>query len=117
MIQDFTGATVSTLPYTGIATKAPSHQIKGNYQRVSLFLSPSLGMIEVKAHSPTLRQRQRRLTFVLLCVWLSGRFGPAFFARTLYFELAGWPVHFWMAAHGSIFAFNIIVVAYAWSMN
>jgi putative solute:sodium symporter small subunit len=74
-------------------------------------------MFEVQAHSPALRQRKRRLTFVLLCVWLSVSFGPAFFARTLSFEVAGWPVHFWMAAQGSILVFIIIVVVYAWLMN
>lgn len=74
-------------------------------------------MTEVQAHSPALLRRKKRLTAVLLCIWLTVSFGPAFFARTLSFEIAGWPVHFWMAAQGAILVFIVIVVVYAFLMN
>lgn len=83
----------------------------------NLFLSLSLGMLHDQAHSPALRQRKRRLTFALLSAWLSVSFGPTFFARSLSIEVAGWPVHFWIAAQGSILVFITIVVVYAWLMN
>lgn len=74
-------------------------------------------MPEVQVHSPALRRRKRRLTAVLLCVWLVVSFGPAFFARTLSFEMGGWPLHFWMAAQGAVLVFIGIVVVYAFLMN
>ena len=74
-------------------------------------------MSEIQAHSSALQRRKRRLTAVLLCIWLAMSFGPAFFARTLSFEIAGWPVHFWMAAQGAVLVFIGIVVVYAFLMN
>lgn len=74
-------------------------------------------MVEIHAPSPALKKRQRRLTAVLLLVWAATSFGPGFFARSLSFELWGWPFYFWMAAQGSILIFLFIVVLYAWLMN
>ncbi len=74
-------------------------------------------MSKVLPISPALQKRQRRLTLVLLLVWVVTSFGPAFFARQLSFEVWGWPFHFWMAAQGSILIFLAIVVVYAWLMN
>lgn len=74
-------------------------------------------MSKVLPISPALQKRQRRLTIVLLLVWVATSFGPAFFARQLSFEVWGWPFHFWMAAQGSILIFLAIVVVYAWLMN
>ena len=82
-----------------------------------VFLLISLRMHEIQAISPALRRRKKRLTFLLLCVWLAVSFGPTFFARTLSFEIGGWPVHFWMAAQGAILVFIGIVVIYAFLMN
>lgn len=67
--------------------------------------------------SPRIKKRQRWLTGLLLGVWLLTSFGPSFFARELSFQLWGWPIHFWMAAQGSILLFMFIVVLYAWLMN
>lgn len=74
-------------------------------------------MVEVSTPSPRLKKRQRRLTLVLLAVWAVTSFGPSFFARSLSFEVFGWPFHFWMAAQGAILIFIAIVVVYAWLMN
>lgn len=74
-------------------------------------------MHEIHTPSPALRQRKRRLTAVLFSIWLLVSFGPTFFARTLSFEIAGWPVHFWMAAQGAVLVFIGIVVVYAFLMN
>ena len=67
--------------------------------------------------SPALKKRQRRLTAALLLVWATASFGPGFFARSLSFEVLGWPFHFWMAAQGSILVFLAVVVIYARLMN
>jgi len=67
--------------------------------------------------SPALKKRQRRLTLTLLLVWALASFGPGFFARSLSFDVLGWPFHFWMAAQGSILIFMVVVVIYAWLMN
>ncbi len=82
-----------------------------------VFLLISLRMHEIQAISPALRRRKKRLTALLLCIWLAVSFGPTFFARTLSFEIGGWPVHFWMAAQGAILVFIGIVVIYAFFMN
>jgi putative solute:sodium symporter small subunit len=74
-------------------------------------------MHEIQAISPALQRRKKRLTVLLLCIWLAVSFGPTFFARTLSFEIGGWPVHFWMAAQGAILVFIGIVVVYAFLMN
>ena len=74
-------------------------------------------MAEISTSSPRLKKRQRRLTAVLLLVWAVTSFGPTFFARSLSFEVWGWPFHFWMAAQGAILIFMAIVVVYAWLMN
>ena len=74
-------------------------------------------MHEIHTPSPALRQRKRRLTTVLFCIWLLMSFGPAFFAQNLSFEMAGWPVHFWMAAQGAVLVFMGIAVVYAFLMN
>ncbi len=74
-------------------------------------------MLEVQPHSSTLAQRKRRLTALLLVIWLIVSFGPAFMARELSFEVLGWPLHFWLVAQGSVLAFMAVVAVYAWLMN
>ncbi len=61
--------------------------------------------------------KKRILTSVLLLAWLLISFGPSFFARDLSVMVGGWPMHFWMAAQGSILLFICIVVVYAWLMS
>lgn len=74
-------------------------------------------MSEMHVPSTALKKRQRRLKLSLLALWLVVSFGPTYWARTLSFEVWGWPFHFWMAAQGSILVFLTIVVVYAWLMN
>ena len=76
-----------------------------------------LGMADDPTPSPRLKKRQLRLTVVLFLVWAVASFGPGFLARSLSFEVLGWPFHFWMAAQGSILIFLAIVVIYARLMN
>ena len=49
----------------------------------------------------------------LLAVWASVSFGACFFARDLQFLVAGWPLHYWLAAQGALLAFVAVVVVYA----
>ena len=58
-----------------------------------------------------------RMRAALLVVWALASFGVAFFARDLDQVLAGWPLIFWLAAHGAVLVFLGIVVLYAWWMN
>ncbi len=60
----------------------------------------------------------RRLRLALLLLWLAASFGAAFFARGLQaFTIAGWPLHFWWGALGSLMAAFLIVAFYALAME
>lgn len=60
----------------------------------------------------------RRLRLGLVLLWLAASFGAAFFARELQaFTFAGWPLHFWWGAQGSLMASFLIVAGYAWAME
>ena len=74
-------------------------------------------MTKTTTHSLSLDKRKRRLTWLMLLLWALTSFGPAFFARSLSFEVWGWPFHFWMAAQGSFLIFLAMVVLFAWLMN
>jgi putative solute:sodium symporter small subunit len=67
--------------------------------------------------SPRLRFRKRVLTTVLLVVWGCVNFVLPFFARDLSFTVAGWRLHFWLSAQGSLLVFLAIVTLYAWLVN
>ena len=53
----------------------------------------------------------------LLALWAGVSFGCVYFARSLDFEVLGWPFGYWFAAQGALLAFVAIVVAYAWAMK
>ena len=70
--------------------------------------------------SPANENHDRRalaLKAVLLVVMVLVSFGVCFFARDLSFTVAGWPLHFWIAAQGGVLVFIAIVAFYAWFMN
>jgi putative solute:sodium symporter small subunit len=63
-------------------------------------------------------QRTRRMTSILLVLWLVTGFGTVFFARELArFELFGWPLSFYMAAQGASLVSLAIIGFYAWRMR
>ena len=63
-------------------------------------------------------ERTRRLTAVLLSLWLATGFGTVFFARELSrFTLFGWPLSFYMAAQGASLVSLAIIAWYAWRMR
>ena len=63
-------------------------------------------------------ERTRRLTAVLLSLWLATGFGTVFFARELsQFTLFGWPLSFYMAAQGASLVSLAIIAWYAWRMR
>jgi len=63
-------------------------------------------------------ERTRRLTAVLLGVWLATGFGTVFFARDLdHLSVFGWPLSFYMAAQGASLIYLAIIGAYAWRMR
>ena len=60
----------------------------------------------------------RRLTAVLMILWLCTGFGTVFFARELArFTVFGWPLSFYMAAQGASLVSLAIIAVYAWRMR
>lgn len=59
----------------------------------------------------------RRITSILLIVWLIPTFGISFFANELTFDFFGWPFSFWMASQGSLLIYLAIVWIYALVVN
>jgi putative solute:sodium symporter small subunit len=53
------------------------------------------------------------VTAVLLALWASVTFIPAYFADRWTFPFLGWPFSFWMGAYGAPLAYLVIIVAYA----
>jgi len=63
-------------------------------------------------------ERTRRMSLLLLAVWLTTGFGTVFFARELArFEVFGWPLSFYMAAQGASLVSVTIIAIYAWRMR
>ena len=62
--------------------------------------------------------RTRRLTALLLALWLATGFCTVFFARDLaYLSVFGWPLSFYLAAQGASLIYLAIIGAYAWRMR
>ncbi len=60
----------------------------------------------------------RRLTAVLMTLWLCTGFGTVFFARELaHFTVFGWPLSFYMAAQGASLVSLAVIAFYAWRMR
>jgi putative solute:sodium symporter small subunit len=63
-------------------------------------------------------RRTRRLTFVLMALWLATGFCTVYFARELArVTLFGWPLSFYMAAQGASLVCLAIIGVYAWRMR
>ena len=63
-------------------------------------------------------RRTRRMTAVLLALWLVAGFGTVFFARELArVSLFGWPLSFYMAAQGASLLSLATIGLYAWRMR
>ena len=62
--------------------------------------------------------KTRRLTAILLLVWLATGFCAAFFARELAgLSVFGWPLSFYLAAQGASLVYLAILAVYAWRMR
>ena len=62
--------------------------------------------------------KTRRLTAVLLLVWLLTGFGAVFFARELAgLTIFGWPLSFYLAAQGASLVYLALIGIYAWRMR
>ncbi len=63
-------------------------------------------------------ERTRRVTFVLLALWLATGFCTVFFARELStLSLFDWPLSFYMAAQGASLIYLAIIGVYALLMR
>jgi putative solute:sodium symporter small subunit len=63
-------------------------------------------------------RRTRKLTALLLLLWLATTFGTVLFARELAaVSIAGWPLSFYLAAQGAQLVYLAILGAYALAMN
>lgn len=67
-------------------------------------------------HPPSLRRKVRALTQACLAAWLAVTLLPVWLARTGQ-TIGPWPLDFWVAAQGSVLAYLLIVVVYAWLVN
>ena len=66
----------------------------------------------------TLRDRRvLALKLGLGALWFTVSFGACYFARELDFTVFGWPLGYWVAGQGALFAFIGIVAVHAWAMN
>jgi putative solute:sodium symporter small subunit len=60
----------------------------------------------------------RRMTALLLALWLVTGFCSVYFARDLaHLMVFGWPLSFYMAAQGSSLIYLAIIGGYAWRMR
>lgn len=63
-------------------------------------------------------RQTRRLTALLLLLWLATTLGAAFFARELSgLTVFGWPLSFYLAAQGCSLVYLGIIGVYAWRMR
>jgi putative solute:sodium symporter small subunit len=63
-------------------------------------------------------RQARRVTTLMLALWLATSFGAVWFARDLaQWSLFGWPLSFYMAAQGASLVYLAIIGAYAWLMR
>ena len=63
-------------------------------------------------------RRTRRLTAVLLALWVATGFCTVFFARELArITVFGWPLSFYMAAQGAALICLAMIGLYAWRMH
>jgi cation/acetate symporter len=65
----------------------------------------------------SLRRRVRWLTLGLLMVWATVSFGTGFWANELSLRVWGWPLHFWIAAQGSVLVFLLLIIVHATLVN
>lgn len=64
-----------------------------------------------------LKSRVRRLTLLLVCIWLLTITLPAYYARELSQAFPGWPLHYWISAQGALLVFLALVVVHAVLVN
>jgi putative solute:sodium symporter small subunit len=63
-------------------------------------------------------QRTRRLSMILLAVWLAATFCTVFFARELAgLSVFGWPLSFYLAAQGASLIYLAILGAYSLALR
>lgn len=63
-------------------------------------------------------RQTRRLTIVLMALWLATGFCTVYFARELArVSVFGWPLSFYMAAQGAALICLAIIGVYAWRMR
>jgi len=63
-------------------------------------------------------RKTRRVTAILLLLWLATSFCAVFFARELTgLMLFGWPLSFYLAAQGASLVYLAIIGVYAWRMR
>jgi len=63
-------------------------------------------------------EHTRRMTAVLLVLWLTTCFGTIFFARELsHLSIFGWPLSFYMAAQGASLVSLAVIAFYGWRMR
>lgn len=62
-------------------------------------------------------RRNLRLIALLLAAWFGVSFVTMYFAQALTVDFFGWPLSFWIAAHGALLSYVGIIAWYAVVMN
>lgn len=76
-----------------------------------------LCLLTMESSPDLIRIKARRLTLLLLLIWAGITVLPLLLARHPSWQIAGWPLDFWVAAQGSILVYLALVVFYAWQVN
>jgi putative solute:sodium symporter small subunit len=80
--------------------------------------NPAARRLRVQAARTVHWTRTRRITALLLTLWLATGFCTVFFARDLaHLSVFGWPLSFYLAAQGASLIFLTIIGVYAWRMR
>lgn len=67
---------------------------------------------------PAAVQRKiRRLGGATVLLAVVGTVAPVWWARSLDFELWGWPVYYWLVAQGSVLLYLVLIVTHATLVN
>ncbi len=63
-------------------------------------------------------RKNLRLVGALTAIWFAATFGVIYFAEALsHVYVFGWPMHFYVAAQGSLLVYVLIIWVYARKMN
>lgn len=76
-----------------------------------------LTRMEEAALPLAVQRKIRHLGAAIVFAALAGTIAPVWWARSLSFELWGWPVHYWLVAQGTVLLYLALIVTHATLVN